>query len=170
MILHGNYLMKSVALAAVLLGATTLAHAQWAWKDANGRPVYSDQPPPTSVPAARIFKAPRGQMPDLRQQLREPEQVPTAPARPAPTLAERNAAYEQRRAAATEQANRAADEAKARAQRAANCENARQNQRALDGGGRVVRYNDQGEREVLGDAQRVEQSRRNAAALAEHCK
>lgn len=175
MILHGNTVIMLVArtvLAAALLVTSALAHAQWAWKDAQGRPVYSDQPPPASVPAVRIFKAPRGQMPDLREQLRQPE----APAKPppagkvAPTLAERNAAYEQRRAAAAEQAGRAADEAKARAQRAASCENARQNQRALEGGGRIVRYNDKGEREVLGEAQRVEASRRNAAAVAEHCK
>ncbi|AXA90532.1 DUF4124 domain-containing protein [Massilia sp. YMA4] len=160
------------ALAAVLLVTSALAHAQWAWRDAQGRPVYSDQPPPPSVPAARIFKAPRGQMPDLREQLRQPEApAKTAPAvKAAPTLAERNAAYEQRRAAAAEQAGRAADEAKARAQRAASCENARQNQRALEGGGRIVRYNDKGEREVLGDAQRAEEARRNALAVAEHCK
>lgn len=172
MILPRNTSMKLVraGIAVVLLGACALAHAQWAWKDANGRPVYSDQPPPASVPAARIFKAPRGQMPDLREQLRQPDvPPPAAPTKVSPTLAERNAAYERRRAAAAEQAGRAADEAKSRAQRAASCENARQNQRALEGGGRIVRYNDKGEREVLGDAQRVEESRRNAAAVAEQC-
>ncbi|WEF34229.1 DUF4124 domain-containing protein [Pseudoduganella chitinolytica] len=159
-------------VAAVLLGACALAQAQWAWKDANGRPVYSDQPPPASVPAARVFKAPRGHMPDLREQLRQPDPAPSpsAPTKAAPTLAERNAAYEQRRAAAAELAGRAADEAKSRAQRTASCENARQNQRALEGGGRIVRYNDKGEREVLGDAQRAEESRRSVAAVAEHCK
>ncbi|AVR97190.1 DUF4124 domain-containing protein [Pseudoduganella armeniaca] len=161
-------------VATMLLAACTLAHAQWAWKDSNGRPVYSDQPPPASVPAARIFKAPRGHTPDLRQQMGQPAAqeaaVTPAPAKTAPTLADRDAAYERRRAAAAEQAGRAADEAKARAQRAASCDNARQNQRALEGGGRIVRYNDKGEREILGDAQRAEEARRNAAALAEHCK
>lgn len=175
MILHGNTDMKRLAqaaLATALLVTSAVAHAQWAWKDAQGRPVYSDQPPPPSVPAARIFKAPRGQMPDLREQLRRPEVASqqAAPPKGAPTLAERNAAYEQRRAAAAEQAGRAANEAKLRAQRAASCENARQNQRALDGGGRIVRYNDKGEREVLDDVQRLEESRRNAAAVTEHCK
>lgn len=164
--------LVQATLAAALLVTSALAHAQWAWKDAQGRPVYSDQPPPPSVPAARIFKAPRGQMPDLREQLRQPE-VPAKAAsavKAAPTLAERNAAYEQRRAAAAEQAGRAADEAKVRAQRAASCENARQNQRALESGGRVVRYNDKGESEVLSDAKRADEVRRNAAAVADHCK
>ena len=156
-------------IATALLAGCGAAQAQWAWKDANGHPVYSDQPPPASVPAARIFKAPRGQFPDLRVQLRETSPPSAATAKAAPALAERNAAYEQRRAAAAEQAARGADETKSRAQRAASCDHARQNQRALDGGGRIVRYNDKGEREVLGDAQRAEESRRNVAALAEHC-
>jgi len=145
--------------AAALLACCGAAQAQWAWKDANGRPVYSDQPPPSSVPAARIFKAPRGQMVD-------------APANPqsGPTLAERNAAYEQRRAGAAERATKEAEEAKASAARSTNCENARNNQRALDSGSRIARFNDQGEREFLTDAQRAEESKRNAALVAEHCR
>jgi len=145
--------------AAALLASCGAAHAQWAWKDANGRPVYSDQPPPSSVPAARIFKAPRGQMVD-------------APASPqsGPTLAERNAAYEQRRASAAERATKEAEEAKASAARSTSCENARNNQRALDSGSRIARFNDKGEREFLTDSQRAEESKRNAAMVAEHCR
>jgi len=145
--------------AAALLASCGAAHAQWAWKDANGRPVYSDQPPPSSVPAARIFKAPRGQMVD----------APENP-QPGPTLAERNAAYEQRRAGAAERATKEAEEVKASAARAANCENARNNQRALDSGSRIARFNDKGEREFLTDAQRAEESKRNAAMVTEHCR
>ena len=153
--------LKQWLMAAALLAGCGAAQAQWAWKDANGRPVYSDRPPPASVPAAHIFKAPRGQMPD----------APEAPAlRPSPTLAERNAAYEQRRASAAEQAVRQADEAKAKASRTASCESARSNQRALDGGGRIARFNAQGEREFLTDAQRAEESKRNAAMVTEHCR
>lgn len=147
--------------AAALLASCGAAHAQWAWKDANGRPVYSDQPPPSSVPAARIFKAPRGQVPE----------APAGPAaKPAPTLAERNAAYEQRRAGAAERATKEAEEAKASAARTTNCENARNNQRALDSGSRIARFNDKGEREFLTDSQRAEESKRNAAMVAEHCR
>jgi hypothetical protein len=168
MILEGNNYMKPTFTQALvvtaLLAACGGAHAQWAWKDANGRPVYSDQPPPASVPASRIFKAPRGAMPDLRA---EPE---AAAPKAAPTLAERNAAYEQRRASAAEQAARQADEAKAKAARATSCENARSNQRALDGGTRIARFNAQAEREFLTDTQRAEESKRNAALVAEHCR
>jgi len=157
-------------VAVALLASGTAAQAQWAWKDANGRPVYSDQPPPVSVPAGRIFKAPRSQMPDLRREPDAPAAAPgPAPKAPA-TLAERNAANEQRRAGAAEQAVRQADETKAKAARAASCDSARSNQRALDGGTRIARFNDKGEREFLTDAQRAEESKRNAALVAEHCR
>jgi hypothetical protein len=116
--------LRQWLMAGALLAACGAAQAQWAWKDANGRPVYSDRPPPTSVPAARIFKAPRGQMAEV------PE--PPAPKAP-PTLAERNAAYEQRRASVAEGAAKQADEAKAKAARAASCDSARNNQRARQG-------------------------------------
>ncbi|MCX7201772.1 MAG: DUF4124 domain-containing protein, partial [Burkholderiales bacterium] len=33
----------------VVLAAAPLAHAQYKWRDANGRMVYSDMPPPASV-------------------------------------------------------------------------------------------------------------------------
>ena len=157
---------------AALLALCSTAQAQWAWKDANGRPVYSDRPPPPSVPVARIFKAPRGQMPDLRRELEVPAAAPAAvpTAKWPPTLAERNAAYEQRRATAAEQTTRQADEARASAARSASCDNARSNQRALDGGSRIARFNAQGEREFLTDAQRADESKRNAAMVAEHCR
>jgi Domain of unknown function (DUF4124) len=147
-------------LAGALLAVSGAAQAQWAWKDANGRPVYSDRPPPASVPVSRIFRAPRGQA----------AETPEVPAPKVPSLAERNAAYEQRRAASAEAATKQADEAKAKAARAASCESARNNQRALDSGTRIARFNDKGEREFLTDAQRAEESKRSAASVAEHCR
>ncbi len=159
------------ALAAILLlGCCSLAQAQWAWKDQNNRPVYSDQPPPPSVPANRIFKAPRGQMPDLRQELNAPP-APAAPAKPAtPALAERNAEYENRRIAAAEAAAKAAVDEQNAAARKANCATARANGRALDAGGRISRVDEQGQAAFLTDAQRAEEARRNAAAIAQHCR
>lgn len=165
--------LRHRALATILLlGCCSLAHAQWAWKDQNNRPVYSDQPPPPSVPANRIFKAPRGQMPDLRQELNTPPApAPAAPAKPAtPALAERNADFEKRRAAAAEAAAKAAVDQQNAAARTANCATARANQRALDAGGRISRFDEQGQAAFLTDAQRAEEAKRNAAAIAQHCR
>lgn len=43
------------ALALLGLALAGHAHAQWKWLDAGGQVNYSDQPPPLSVPAARIL-------------------------------------------------------------------------------------------------------------------
>ncbi|HVL07616.1 MAG TPA: DUF4124 domain-containing protein, partial [Burkholderiaceae bacterium] len=36
--------------------APASAEAQWKWRDAQGRLVYSDVPPPPSIPAARRYR------------------------------------------------------------------------------------------------------------------
>ena len=45
------------SLLAVLVGAALAvpAHAQWKWRDEDGRINYSNQPPPLSVPLDRIL-------------------------------------------------------------------------------------------------------------------
>lgn len=40
------------------LAAAPLAHAQYKWRDANGRMVYSDMPPPASVAPSAVLQAP----------------------------------------------------------------------------------------------------------------
>ncbi len=43
------------AVAASAVFASCPVAAQWAWKDDNGRTVYSDRPPPASVNTDRSF-------------------------------------------------------------------------------------------------------------------
>lgn len=45
-------------LIAASLAIPGTAFSQWQWKDANGRTVYSDVPPPPSVPERAILMAP----------------------------------------------------------------------------------------------------------------
>lgn len=45
-------------LIAASLAAPGTAFSQWQWKDANGRTVYSDVPPPPSVPERAVLAAP----------------------------------------------------------------------------------------------------------------
>ncbi|MBK6366977.1 MAG: DUF4124 domain-containing protein [Polaromonas sp.] len=49
-----KYFLSLTALACVLPVV-----AQYQWIDANGRKVYSDQPPPASVPAKKVVQQPR---------------------------------------------------------------------------------------------------------------
>lgn len=50
-----------ICALVVCVGMTMLtpsAAAQWKWRDAQGRMVYSDTPPPPSIPARRIVEGP----------------------------------------------------------------------------------------------------------------
>ncbi|MFN9775739.1 MAG: DUF4124 domain-containing protein, partial [Burkholderiales bacterium] len=50
-------------LLLVALAAAPHASAQYQWRDANGRMVYSDMPPPASVPPSAVQRAPARQTP-----------------------------------------------------------------------------------------------------------
>ena len=47
-----------VSLGLLAWSLAAPAAAQWAWKDDNGRVVYSDRPPPSAVKADRIVRQP----------------------------------------------------------------------------------------------------------------
>jgi hypothetical protein len=55
-------------------------------------------------------------------------------------------------------------------QRAENCRNARAHLAALDTGQRIARFNDKGEREVLDDKQRADETRRAREVIASECR
>ncbi|WBS00702.1 DUF4124 domain-containing protein [Pseudoduganella sp. SL102] len=160
-------------LGALLLACGAAAHAQWEWKDANNKRHLSDRPPPPSVPASRILKAPRGQMPDLRREMAEPAPAAAAATgtreKSAPTTADRNAEFNKRRTEAAEQAQKADQQARNKAAGAAACDNARANLRVLESGIRIASTDRNGEQAFLDEAQKAEQVRRNRDTLATHC-
>ena len=50
---------STITIAIVVAGfISTPSEAQWAWKDSNGRTVYSDRPPPPDIKAASIVRQP----------------------------------------------------------------------------------------------------------------
>jgi hypothetical protein len=64
-----------------LLCTATDTHAQWKWRDAQGRIVYSDVPPPPSVPAGRIVQGPGSRAAGPLEDLSEsPSRAPAAQA------------------------------------------------------------------------------------------
>ncbi|TWI67466.1 uncharacterized protein DUF4124 [Pseudoduganella lurida] len=160
-------------IGTLLVACSTVAQAQWVWKDAKGVRQYSDQPPPASVPLSNVLKAPPGQLPDLRREMTGPSAAAT-PAAPAakgkPTLAQRNEDYEKRRQEAAQTAQQAATEAQNKASEAANCQNARDNQRMLESGIRVATADANGERVFLDDAQKAAQLKRSRDIIAMSCK
>jgi hypothetical protein len=178
--LFGKRLMKQGiigwAMGVVLAASCGLAQAQWLWVNEKGVKQFSDQPPPASVPPSRILKAPKGQQIDLRKEPAAPAEDESVAAAPEPkvapktTLSERNADFNKRRSEAAEKAQKSESDARAKASNDANCDNIRANQRALEAGMRVSSFDRNGERVILDDAQRAEQSKRNTAMLAANCK
>lgn len=118
--------MRPITLFAALLLASAAAHAQYAWIDAQGVHQYSDRPPPTDTPAAKILKAPRGSMPPA-----------PAAADAKPTLADREADYRKRHAAADDADKKAAADKKVADARRANCQAAVANKAQVETGRRL---------------------------------
>jgi hypothetical protein len=160
-------------LAGVLLAVSTQALAQYLWIDDKGVKQLSDRPPPTNVPANRILKAPGKPLFNPNAPA-EPEADPAPEAaepkvKAPPTLADRNAEFKKRQTEAAEAAKKASEESARKADQAANCEAARNNQRSLDQGVRMSGYDKNGERTILGDAERAEIARKSQQILA-NCK
>lgn len=126
-----NHSTKAILLGALLL-ASAFAHAQYAWIDEKGVRQYSDQPPPTSTPDSKILKTPRGMVRPSPQ-----ASAPDAPAKAAPSLAEREADYKKRHAATDESDKKAAAEKKAADSQRVSCEAAARNKAQLDTGRRL---------------------------------
>jgi hypothetical protein len=164
----------------VLLGSCPLAMAQYMWIDDKGIKQFSDRPPPPSVPAKRILKAPGKPVFDPNAAPAQTDAAASVPggapadaatgaetgAKAAPTLTERNAAFNQRRADAAAADKKAAADAQQQADTAANCDAARQNQRALDQGIRIANVDKSGERAIMTDAERAEFGKKNQKVLA----
>ncbi|MGC1818006.1 MAG: DUF4124 domain-containing protein [Casimicrobiaceae bacterium] len=128
----------SLLLVLALTCAGSAAAALYKWTDAQGRVVYSDQPPPTDVKGQQLQAAP-----------------PPANPNAAKELAQQEANFRKRQ---TDQAQALAKSDQARAteqQRNQGCAQARSNLLQLaDTQMAIYRYNAKGEREAMDDASR----------------
>jgi hypothetical protein len=162
-------------LALLLAAAVTPAAAQWAWKDENGRVVYSDRPPPSSVKPEQIVRqgsglggavvpAPAGATGagDARAEGKDAKSGPK-------TFAEREMDYRKRQQERADAEKKAADEAAQGSRKAAECERSRGYLRALEDGQRVARTDAQGNREFLDDSQRAAEISRMRESVSRLC-
>lgn len=160
--------MLTLALAA------PQAHAQWKWRDKSGQVNASDRPPPRDVLDKDILARPAA---EVRRAF-----VPTMAASAAPAASAASGAATRapagdaqlearRRTAEQEQtAKIKADEERNNVQRADNCRRARGHLAALDGGQRIARTNENGEREVLDDRARADEMRQARSVIAADCR
>jgi type IV secretory pathway VirB10-like protein len=163
--------MRTVVALLLIVGTafSMPAAAQWMWRDANGKPVFSDRPPPADIPDKSIVQRPSGAA-RAAPPVAAAAPSPASPAAPAPASGQ-DKELEQRRqqAEAAEAAKqKAAQDVQAKA-RAENCARARQNKASLDSGIRITRTSPQGEREFLDDAQRAAETRRTQDVIARDC-
>jgi type IV secretory pathway VirB10-like protein len=176
-------ILAALAVAFVAGTFAAGASAQWAWKDDNGRLVYSNIPPPPSVKATQIVRQPgpssqptRAATPD-EGTAEKPATAPAAPnASNAPnapnapkTYAERDAEFRKRQQERADSERKAQEEQQKAAQKATECERSRGYLRALEDGVRITRTDPAGNRAYLDDAQRAAEMDRMRKAIRELC-
>lgn len=160
-----------VLCTLVLALALPAAHAQWKWRDKTGQVNASDRPPPLDIPDKDIIARPA---PEARRSPLLPAAAASAASAASPTAkppAGDPQLEARRRAAEQEQAAKnKAEEERNKAQRAENCRRARGHLAALEGGQRIARVNEKGEREVLDDRGIAEETRQARSVIASDCR
>lgn len=128
----------AIPIATVLLlFSAGQALAICKWKDANGRTQYSDAPPP-GVQCEGTIKAP------------PPASSGAAPAAPQ-SYQEKEMEFRKRRVEKQEAEKKALEDKQNEDAKRQNCENARNRAAGLAAGGRVARFDANGQRYYLGE-------------------
>lgn len=168
-------LVRRSLLAITALALSSGVWAQWQWKDASGRRIFSDTPPPVSVPDRDILQRPKGAAPPAAAEA--PATAAAGPAAtPAKTAPAADASLEQRKQqlekaeADKRKAEEKVAEEKAAKVRAVNCENARKNKATIESGVRVTVTNTRGEAEYLDEAARAAQLRQANDLIRDNCR
>ena len=163
--------------AAALLASLALccgAHAAgWQWLDASGRRVFSDMPPPASVPDRSILQRP----PSPAYSATPLPATPDKPALPALTQADTSDTPAPRRSHRTRVETPALSDADLRAAvdrrngeiRQQNCRRAREDLAALASGTRLLISNERGEPVVLDEARQATEVSRLRRSEQDNC-
>lgn len=160
---------------AALVGVAQAADV-YKYRDASGRIIYSDSPPPKGRGAEKLPAVPTPS-PATRPTDGGPSgggdrataQDAAKSAEPK-TLAERELESRKRREAEQEKARKAEQEAHQAAMRKQNCDAAQRQIAAIESGQRLARFNEKGEREFLDDAARARELDAARKAAADWCK
>ena len=165
--------LVSGLIVVLLAGLCAPVSAQWKWRDAKGQTQYSDLPPPQGVAESSILARPASAK--VRSAASAASSAEAASAAAAPLLpAAKTVDPELEEKLRKEQQAKAdkakLEEQKVAAQKADSCSRARSQMRGLDEGFRIARINAQGEREVLDDKGRADETRRVKAIIASDCK
>ena len=181
MLIGVNVVRATVTVALVLAGfVSTPSEAQWAWKDTNGRLVYSDRPPPQDIKAASIVRQPNTQAlanpaptSGTLDDAGKPGDAKGADAKGASnapkTVAEREMEFRKRQQERAESDKKAAEEQTKSAAKTAECERARGYMKSLEDGIRITKTDASGNREFLDDSQRAAEMDRTRQIIQSTC-
>ena len=181
MSIGADVVRSTITIAIVLTGfVSTPSDAQWAWKDGNGRTVYSDRPPPPDIKPASIVKQPNTQVlanpapaTGPLDDAGKPAEGKTSDAKGAPnapkTVAEREMEFRKRQQERAESEKKAAEEQTKSAAKTAECDRARGYLKSLEDGIRITRTDASGNREFLDDAQRGAEMDRTRKIIQTTC-
>lgn len=171
-------------LTTLLIAATICASAQaqapYKWRDAQGRIVYSDVPPPPSIPESNILKGgkksavsapavnaapvPSAAGETKPEETAKPEQKKAAPK----TQAELDLEFKKRQQDKAEQEKKEQDKAEQETKRQQYCERAKGYLRALEDGARISETTATGERKFFDDAQRAREIQETKKQMSEN--
>lgn len=125
--------MKRLIALALACAVVPLASADlYKYVDKDGKTVYSDQPPPGGADAKTVHVAP-------------------GPSTPAKSFVQEDKALDKARKEDAEKAKKADQEAAREKLMAQRCEQAQANYRAYAEGGRLLKYDEKGERQYMTD-------------------
>lgn len=143
-----------VRIAAVLLLGLPLACAAqvYQYKDAQGRTVFSDTPPPGANATKKSLNVPQ----------------PSGDA--ARSTQDKLQDFQKRRDDRLEAESKASKEQTEKDKAAENCARSRNRLTALQSGQRIVRFNAQGEKEYIDDPTREKEIASTQQAISEWCK
>lgn len=158
-------------LALLSIGLHNAAFAQWKWRDAKGHVQYSDIPPPGTIAEQDILQRPAGSARRAPMQgTPAAEAAPASAAASGPKLVDSDLEAKRRKTEQDEVAKRKVEEDKLAAARAENCTRAKGQLKTLEDGIRMARTNANGEREILDDKGRADETKRTRDIITSDCK
>ena len=148
--------MKRFLILALAVALAPLASAQlYKYIDANGKTVYTDQPPPTSDPKA----------------LRIPSSaVGSGPAASGKSAVQQDKDLQKGREKLKEEEKKADEKAQRAAAEQQRCDSAKNAYEHYSAGGRIAKLNDKGERVFLGDDEIDAEREKARRTMDEACK
>ncbi len=160
------------ALSGTLILAPLAAQAQvYQWKDASGKTVVSDTPPPGNSRSMRSLSN-GGTIEKAAQLQSAGTPAPTSPpAETSPkTVADRELEYRKRQQENKEKAEKLAKETENETRKQKACEQVRRQLAVAQSGRPIVTIGDNGEQQVMNDSARSEEIERMNQQIGENCR